>query len=118
MSIVIDTPDGIAFFALLQVRYGLSIQAATGLRHSRGSLLKLAQRRYGVRSRTCAGAVEELDILIERAIQSRGGADRPGKSDEARTDVSFSARGDRLDAAPRSTSDVDDPDAPGPASVE
>lgn len=62
---------GVNFFALLQVRYGLDIQAKTGLRHSRGSLLKLAKSRYGVKSNTCAGAVKELDVLIEKAKAER-----------------------------------------------
>lgn len=61
---LIDKPEGLRYFQLLQVRYALDIQATTGLVHSRGSVLKLAKRRYGVKSNTCKGAVKELDVMI------------------------------------------------------
>lgn len=38
----------------------LNIEVNTGMRHSRGSILKLVQQRYGVTKRTKAGALEEL----------------------------------------------------------
>lgn len=68
---LIQGREGADFFQLLQCRYALSIQAATGRRHSRGSVLKLAQRRYGIKARTAADAVVELDAIIKAAKARR-----------------------------------------------
>lgn len=62
---VIDTPEGVQVFAFLQVWHALHLQRDTGLTHSRGSIIKLAQRRYGVRSRTAAGVIEELRPIYD-----------------------------------------------------
>jgi len=65
MSIVIDNPG--EQFHLLQCYYALKLEADTGMRHSRGSVLKMVQERYGVKSRTKRGAcVEIAKILHER----------------------------------------------------
>ena len=50
----------------------LRIEVRTGLRHSRGSVLKMAQQVYGVRSRTKAGALEELLSLKELVDEALG----------------------------------------------
>jgi len=65
--VVIDTPEGMAYFRLLQVRGALSIEVKTGKSHSRGSVLKLAQREYGIKSRTKKGALAELNALVVEA---------------------------------------------------
>ena len=41
---VIDTPAGIQFAGLLQLKYRLKIEIDTGLRHSGGSTLKLVNQ--------------------------------------------------------------------------
>jgi hypothetical protein len=52
-------------FHRLQCYYALQIEVKTGMRHSRGSVLKLVQKVYGVKSRTKAGAMEELRSQLE-----------------------------------------------------
>lgn len=64
---VIDTPEGIAWFAFLQVLHALRIEVRTGMKFSRGSVLKIAQQRYGVTSRTKAGAYAEMVAMYENA---------------------------------------------------
>lgn len=39
---ILDTPGQITLFHLLQIKYALSIEVKTGMTHSRGSVLKLA----------------------------------------------------------------------------
>lgn len=53
-------------FHLMQCIGALSIEVNTGMRHSRGSVLKLVQRQYGVTSKTKAGALAELRELYEQ----------------------------------------------------
>lgn len=64
---IIDTPEGIAWFAFLQVLHALRIEVRTGMKFSRGSVLKLAQQRYGVTARTKAGAYDQMCALYEQA---------------------------------------------------
>lgn len=47
-------------FHMMQCISALSIQAKTGMVHSRGSVIKLCQRMYGVKGRTAAKALEEM----------------------------------------------------------
>lgn len=65
MTIVIDTPDGIEHFRFCQVIACLSIEVKTGLKMSRGSVLKLAQERYGVTARTKVKALDQLKDMYE-----------------------------------------------------
>lgn len=62
---VIDTPEGIAWFAFLQVLHALKLEVKTGMKMSRGSILKVAQQRYGVTARTKAGALAEMATIYE-----------------------------------------------------
>ena len=62
---VIDTPSGIAHFRMCQVIASLKIEVATGMSHSRGSMLKLAQQEYGCTKRTKKGALAEMLALFE-----------------------------------------------------
>jgi hypothetical protein len=64
---MIDTPDGIRFYRLAAVRAALSIEVKTGLRHSRGSVLKIAKRDFGVLSNTKKGALAEMEAMVEGA---------------------------------------------------
>ena len=57
---IIYTPEGIKAFHMLQVIGALSVEVNTGMVHSKGSVLKLAQRRYGCTSRTKKGALAEM----------------------------------------------------------
>lgn len=55
---IIDNPGDV--YHMLQCYYALKIEATTGLRHSRGSVLNLVRTRYGITSRTKKGAMEQL----------------------------------------------------------
>jgi hypothetical protein len=61
---IVDTPDGIATYQMLAIRAALRIEVHTGLRHSRGSVMKLAKRLYGIRRNTKKGVLAELDKII------------------------------------------------------
>lgn len=43
---VLDTPEGIARFHLLQMKFGLKLEIA-GMKHSRGSVYALVKRTFG-----------------------------------------------------------------------
>ena len=58
---------------VLQCIACLRIETRTGLKHSGGSVLALVREQYGVRSRTKAGALEEmlaLRDLMRQALES------------------------------------------------
>lgn len=74
-DVLLDTPDQIILFRWLQVKYALKIQARTGLRHSRGSVVNLANDMLGLkgkaRHRTAQKAFEAVDVKVaelEKAI--------------------------------------------------
>ena len=62
---IISGNENLARFQLLQHIHALKIEISTGLRHSKGSVLKSAQAKYGVKSRTKAGALEELQAIYD-----------------------------------------------------
>jgi hypothetical protein len=64
-TIVVENPGRL--FRLLQIKHMLSIEVNTGLTHSRGSVLKVAQREFGVKSRTKRGALKEVEALLDGA---------------------------------------------------
>lgn len=70
-TIVIDTPEGIAFFRLLQLRGALRIEVELGLRMGRGSLLAAVNREYGTNFRRKADALAFLDEVVEEVKASR-----------------------------------------------
>lgn len=39
---ILESPEQLHLFRLLQIKYSLKVEIDTGLRHSRGSILKLA----------------------------------------------------------------------------
>jgi hypothetical protein len=57
----------------MQMIAGLRIEVATGMRHSRGSLVKLSQRVYGTTSKTKKGTLEELENIFEQRTGRRYG---------------------------------------------
>jgi hypothetical protein len=59
-------------FNLLQTKYALSIEVSTGLRNSRGSVLKMAKQRFGVLRNTKKGALEEIEIMLQGVAYARG----------------------------------------------
>jgi hypothetical protein len=63
MSSNLDPLDEVAHHRLCQVIGALSIEVATGLGHSRGSVLEMARQRYGIRARTKRAALRELREL-------------------------------------------------------
>jgi hypothetical protein len=58
-------------FHLASVIAALRLEVKTGLRHSHGSVLRVAQEVYGIRSRTKAAALAQLEVIkadIDRQI--------------------------------------------------
>ncbi|MCH9846147.1 MAG: hypothetical protein K0U53_01390, partial [Betaproteobacteria bacterium] len=72
--IVIDTPEGIDHYRMCQVIAALKLEASTGMKHSRGSILKLAQQQYGCVKRTKKGALAEMLALYEETYGKEYGA--------------------------------------------
>lgn len=62
---IIVTGKSIELSRAITVRSALHIEMLTGMRHSRGSVLKVAQRDFGVTAKTKAGAIEQLNKWIE-----------------------------------------------------
>ncbi len=61
-------------FHLASVIAALRIEVRTGLRHSHGSVLRVAQDVYAIRSRTKAKALAELEAIkaeIDRQLAAR-----------------------------------------------
>lgn len=73
-TIVIDTPAGMAHFHMCQVIAALSIEVRTGLSHSRGSVLKVAQQHFGVTKSTKAGALAQMKALYAETYGREYGA--------------------------------------------
>ena len=67
-TIIIDTPEGIAMFQLLQLRSALKLEIRTGMKLSnRGSVLATAQRRGLTTKRTKRGAYADIDAAVVAA---------------------------------------------------
>lgn len=60
--LVLECSHGVLMH-VLQCIACLRIETRTGLKHSQGSVLALVREQYGVRSRTKAGALEEMIAL-------------------------------------------------------
>jgi len=63
-------------FHLAQCIGSLRIEVNTGMVHSQGSVLKLVQRQYGVRSKTKKGALKELEELYFQTTGRHYGAEQ------------------------------------------
>lgn len=74
MTTIIDTPEGIAHFRMAQVIGALSMEVATGMSHSRGSILNLARDEYGCVKRTKKGALIEMKAKYAEAYGREYGA--------------------------------------------
>lgn len=60
-------------FNLMQCIGALRIEAATGMKHSQGSVLAYVQQAYGVTKHTKKGALVQLEDLYERLTGNRYG---------------------------------------------
>lgn len=48
MATVIDTPEGVEMFRLLQLKYAMRLELRTGMKHSRlGSVVAKVKKQYG-----------------------------------------------------------------------
>jgi hypothetical protein len=66
MTTILDTPEQIELFHLLQMKYALRIEIRTGLRHSRGSVLKLVNNVLNTNHRTKKAALAALEAHIDQ----------------------------------------------------
>lgn len=66
---LLTSPTQIALFHLLQIKYSLKIEIRTGLRHSRGSVLKLANEVFKANDlpvqRTKQAAFDQISAHID-----------------------------------------------------
>ena len=74
MTAILDTPEQINMFHLMQVRGALGLEIKTGMKFSnRGSLITLANQCGYSDKRTKKGVYTDLDALIT----AHGGTPRP-----------------------------------------
>jgi hypothetical protein len=73
-TLVFDTPQGVSFYFMAARLGALRIQRDTGLTHSRGSVLKVCKRDYGIKANRIAAACDEMAALVEGAQQAHGRA--------------------------------------------
>lgn len=71
--LVFDTPQGVSFYFMAARLGALKLQRDTGLTHSRGSVLKVCKRDYGIKSNRIAAACDEMAALVEGAQQAHAG---------------------------------------------
>jgi hypothetical protein len=70
MSIVLDTPEGIAFFKVAQLRYAIEAEGR-GLRHSSGrSVLAFAKKYYGIKGNR-ESVIAQLDTMMEEMMEAK-----------------------------------------------
>lgn len=80
---VLDTPEQLTLFHLLQIKYSLKVEINTGLRHSRGSVMNLASRvlmdagEVNRPFRTKRKAMEAMDRYIAKKEKEMGILDDP-----------------------------------------
>jgi len=65
-TIVIDTPDGIEHWRVASAISMLWLEVRTGMRSSRGSVVKACERNWGCPKRTKKGALEWMLAYYER----------------------------------------------------
>ena len=72
---VVDMQKHGMHFHMAQIIACLSIQARTGMTHSRGSVIKVAQRQYGCTGRTSKKVLAEMKAkYLEATGREYGGA--------------------------------------------
>lgn len=64
MSVVIDTPEGIQMFALLQVTHRLALEINTGLKFRQSSLAAVQRAGY-TSKRTKKSALKDMVTLLQ-----------------------------------------------------
>lgn len=69
----VPVPAGSSMFNLMQCISALRIETKTGMKHSRGSVLKHSQAVYGVTARTKKGALAQLEELYEETTGRKYG---------------------------------------------
>lgn len=65
-TIDMSDPNNRRMYSLLQVKACLSIQAKTGMTHSRGSVIGLVNEMHGTKFRTAAKALPFIEEEIEK----------------------------------------------------
>jgi hypothetical protein len=66
MTPILDTPDDLLVFRMLQWKYMLRLQIRTGLRHSRGSVKNAVCDYFGwPRSMGLQATSEQLEAIID-----------------------------------------------------
>lgn len=73
-SIVIDKQDAIEHFQLARCISALRIEVSTGLKHSKGSMLKHVQNTYGIQSRNKKSALLDLQMKYEEIYGRKYGS--------------------------------------------
>ena len=68
------TEQEISPFNVMQCIAALRIETSTGMKYSRGSVLKYVQETYGVQSKRKAGALAEMEDLYEELTGRRYGS--------------------------------------------
>lgn len=63
--IAIDNPGSHEMLHFAQCISMLRIEVRTGMKHSRGSVLKLVRERYGIKCHTKLGALSEMLAIYE-----------------------------------------------------
>lgn len=72
-AIFIDTEEGIFHYQLCAAITALKIEVKTGMKMSRGSVLKFAQQQYGITAKNKAKALDQLlDYYLWRYGRSYG----------------------------------------------
>lgn len=70
---IVDTEAGIFHYQLCATIAALKIEVNTGMKMSRGSVLKFAQQMYGITAKTKAKALDQLlDYYLWRYGHSYG----------------------------------------------
>ena len=67
-AIVAEGP-GVELWQMLAAQKALQVEVDTGLRHSRGSVLKFVQQKYGIKARTKRKAIEEMQAIIDKFVE-------------------------------------------------
>lgn len=66
MGTMITTPTGIEAYRLLSIYHALKLEVACpGLKHSRGSVMNLARKEFGIDARKKAKVLEEVELTLK-----------------------------------------------------
>lgn len=62
-AIIIDTPEGIAHWQMARMIAAIKLEVTTGMKATRGSVLRAVESQYGIKARTKKKALEEMKKL-------------------------------------------------------